>query len=45
MKTKARLSRRTLLQGTTATGLAFFGPWKHNHVWAQKTDKPILIGL
>src|SRR5262249_44115628 len=45
MKTKARLSRRTLLQGTTATGLAFFGPWKHNHAWAQKTDKPILIGL
>jgi branched-chain amino acid transport system substrate-binding protein len=45
MKTKARLSRRTLLQGTTATGLAFFGPWKHNHVWAQKAEKPILIGL
>jgi branched-chain amino acid transport system substrate-binding protein len=45
MKTKARLSRRILLQGTTATGLAFFGPWKHNHVWAQKTEKPILIGL
>src|SRR4029453_10314390 len=45
MTSKARLSRRTLLQGTTATGVAFFGPWKHNHVWAQKTDKPILIGL
>src|SRR5215204_4192643 len=43
MTTKARLSRRTLLLGTTAT--AFFGPWKHNRVWAQKTDKPILIGL
>src|SRR5215472_13684985 len=37
MKIKARLSRRTLLQGTTATGLAFFGPWKHNHAWAQKS--------
>jgi branched-chain amino acid transport system substrate-binding protein len=43
------ISRRTLLKGTAATAGAgvttFFGPWKHTHVYAQRTDKPILIGL
>ncbi|KZM52141.1 ABC transporter substrate-binding protein [Labrenzia sp. OB1] len=24
---------------------AFAGPWKHNRVWAQATDKPIRIGI
>lgn len=44
---KRLITRRGLLQTTAlvAGGTAFFGPWKHNHVWAQKTDKPILIGL
>ncbi len=46
---KARVTRRKLLMGTAAAtvgaGSTFFGPWKHNRVWAQKTDKPILIGL
>jgi branched-chain amino acid transport system substrate-binding protein len=44
---KTRLTRRALLAGTAAAAgvTAFMGPWKHNRVWAQKTDKPILIGL
>lgn len=44
---KTRITRRALLAGTAATAgaLGFMGPWKHNRVWAQKTDKPILIGL
>ena len=24
---------------------AFAGPWKHNRVYAQSTDKPIKIGI
>jgi branched-chain amino acid transport system substrate-binding protein len=45
MTTKS-ISRRTLLKGTALTaGAGFFGPWAHTHVYAQKTDKPILIGL
>jgi branched-chain amino acid transport system substrate-binding protein len=41
------ITRRGLLRTTAlaAGGTAFFGPWKYNHVWAQKTDKPLLIGL
>jgi branched-chain amino acid transport system substrate-binding protein len=44
---KIKITRRALLAGTAATAgvTAFAGPWKHNRVWAQKTDKPILIGL
>lgn len=44
---RTRITRRTLLAGTAASAgiAAFMGPWKHNRVWAQKTDKPILIGL
>ena len=46
---KYKITRRNLLQGTTAftlgAGFTVMGPWKHNRVWAQKTDKPILIGL
>lgn len=26
-------------------GAAFFGPWKHNHAYASKRDKPITIGI
>lgn len=41
-----RISRRSLLQGSLLTaGASFFGPWRLNHVYAAKTDKPILIGL
>ena len=46
-----KISRRQLLRGTaTATaatmgaGVAFFGPWKHNRVYAAGA-KPIKIGL
>jgi len=43
-----KISRRKLLQTTgmagVAAGAAFFGPWKHNRVWAAG-QKPILIGL
>jgi branched-chain amino acid transport system substrate-binding protein len=45
---KYRITRRDLLKGTAfsvAAGTTITGPWKHNRVWAQKTDKPILIGL
>jgi branched-chain amino acid transport system substrate-binding protein len=44
---KTRITRRALLAGTAASAgaIGFMGPWKHNRVWAQKTDKPILIGL
>jgi branched-chain amino acid transport system substrate-binding protein len=45
---KYKITRRDLLKGTTFTlgaGATVMGPWKHNRVWAQKTDKPILIGL
>lgn len=44
-----KITRRDLLKGTTAftlgAGFTVIGPWKHNRVWAQKADKPILIGL
>ena len=40
------ISRRALLiNGTLVGGATFFGPWRHHHVYAQKKDKPILIGL
>ena len=40
------ISRRTLLiNGALVGGATFFGPWRHHHVYAAKTDKPILIGL
>ncbi len=43
----SRLTRRTLLKTTVAAGAAgaFFGPWKHNRVYAAGTDKPIKIGI
>ena len=46
----SKLSRRAMLKGTALTAAAagvgtFFGPWKHNRVYAAATDKPILIGL
>ncbi len=45
--TKPTISRRGLLKSTGATaGLAaFFGPWRHNRVYAAATDKPIKIGI
>ena len=44
---KVGISRRGLLQAAAAAGsvVAFYGPWKHNRVWAQATDKPIRIGI
>ncbi len=43
---ESKFTRRALL-GTAAAGgvAAFAGPWKHNRVWAQATDKPIKIGI
>ncbi len=43
---KRAITRRKLIQGTALTaGVAFFGPWKFNRVYAASSDKPILIGL
>ena len=42
---KTPISRRQLLLGTGAAGAAFYGPWKHNRVWASPTDKPLKIGI
>jgi branched-chain amino acid transport system substrate-binding protein len=45
--TVRRFSRRSLLGRAAAAGsvAAFYGPWKHNRVYAQATDKPIRIGI
>ena len=45
--TKRTITRRHLLGTAVAAGAAtgFFGPWKHNRVYAQATDKPIKIGI
>ena len=42
-----RFTRRGLLGAATAGGAltVFAGPWKHNRVWAQASDKPIKIGI
>ncbi len=40
-----QLSRRHVLAGTALTGATFFGPWKHNRVYAAAHEKPIKIGL
>ena len=43
---KFSVSRRGLLAGTgLAAGATVFGPWKHNRVHAQASDKPIRIGI
>ena len=44
---KTTITRRRLLGTVTAAGsvAAFMGPWTHNRVWAEATDKPIRIGL
>ncbi|MGE0719437.1 MAG: ABC transporter substrate-binding protein, partial [Alphaproteobacteria bacterium] len=43
------ITRRTLVRGSLMAAVAagsgtFFGPWRHNRVWAQGA-KPIKIGL
>lgn len=42
-----KFTRRGLLGVATAGGAltVFAGPWKHNRVWAQASDKPIKIGI
>lgn len=44
---RSTLTRRGLLGTTAAAGglSAVYGPWRHNRVWAQASDKPIRIGL
>ena len=44
---KSRLSRRGAAAAATGAGsvAVFPGPWKHNRVWAQATDKPIRLGM
>jgi branched-chain amino acid transport system substrate-binding protein len=44
---QSRFTRRTLLRGAAAGGAVtvFAGPWKHNRVWAQASDKPLRIGI
>jgi len=43
------ISRRSFLStvglGAAGAGVVFYGPWKHNHVYAAKADKPLLIGF
>jgi branched-chain amino acid transport system substrate-binding protein len=43
----SRFTRRDLLTTVAAGGAVsvFAGPWKHNRVWAQASDKPIKIGI
>lgn len=45
--TKLRVTRRGLLGATAAAaGIGtFYGPWKHNRVYAAMSDKPLKIGL
>ena len=44
-KATSGLSRRLIMKGGLLSATAaFFGPWKHNHVWAQGA-KPIRLGL
>jgi branched-chain amino acid transport system substrate-binding protein len=44
-----KITRRSFLKKagmtTLGAGAVFYGPWKHNRVYASQTDKPILIGL
>ncbi len=43
------VSRRSALKrfgfASAGAGAAFFGPWKHNHVYAAASDKPLKIGI
>jgi branched-chain amino acid transport system substrate-binding protein len=43
----ASTRRRSIMQAIAAgTGASFFGPWAHNHAWAQAGQKkPLVIGL
>jgi branched-chain amino acid transport system substrate-binding protein len=43
----SKLSRRRVLGGAATAGgvAAFMGPWAHNRVYAQATDRPIRIGI
>ncbi|MEH6833057.1 MULTISPECIES: ABC transporter substrate-binding protein [Falsihalocynthiibacter] len=43
----SNLTRRQLLKTTAALGTtgAFYGPWKHNRVYAAATDKPFKVGI
>ncbi|MBL6953376.1 MAG: ABC transporter substrate-binding protein [Alphaproteobacteria bacterium] len=48
----SKITRRSMLRGTAlatvgaaGAGATFFGPWKHNRVYAAGTNKPIKIGL
>jgi branched-chain amino acid transport system substrate-binding protein len=45
--TKSTISRRGLLLSTgAAVGAgAFYGPWRHNRVYAAASDKPLKIGI
>ena len=44
-----KITRRTFFKKagltTLGAGAVFYGPWKHNRVYASQTDKPILIGM
>jgi branched-chain amino acid transport system substrate-binding protein len=46
---KTTISRRSLLKGTAvgaaASAATFFGPFRHNRIYASAQDKPIKIGL
>ncbi|CAB1059238.1 hypothetical protein D1BOALGB6SA_3996 [Olavius sp. associated proteobacterium Delta 1] len=44
-----KITRRSFIKKagltTLGAGAVFYGPWKHNRVYASQTDKPILIGM
>ena len=44
-----KITRRSFFKKAAVTtlgaGAVFYGPWKHNRVYASQTDKPILIGM
>lgn len=48
MSKKTSVTRRSALKalgGVSLGGAAFYGPWKHNRVYAAASDKPLKIGI
>ena len=45
MSKRIQISRRTAMSAALAGTAAYFGPWKHLHVYAQGQKKPIKIGF
>ncbi len=43
----SKITRRSVIKslGLLGAGAAFYGPWRHNRVYAANSDKPIKIGI